>query len=192
MLAKTKPTPAAASSDAKEAPASSSSAAAAGGGADDGYNKYRKMLKIGQPKQSVANKMRQDGIDSSIIEDFEESGVLPNGNAMQASGGGISAGASKSGAAAALAAHLGGKKGDGAGSGGSGSGTGKLTDEEEKLVAKYRKMLKIHMPQQSVINRMRQDGVDKNLIDKMFGSGSASSGIEGSGAKKTKKKEEPS
>ena len=169
---------------------------------DDGYNKYRKMLKIRQPIQSVANRMRQDGVDAEIIEEFEESGVLPGGNAMASSsssggaaGGGISTGASKSGAAAALMAHLGGKKGGGSSAGSASKSEGKpgkLTPEEEKLVSKYRRMLKINMPKQSVINRMRQDGVDKALIDKMFGSGSASSGLEGTGGGKKKKKEAPS
>ena len=54
-------------------------------------------------------------------------------------------------------------------------------------------MLKIEQPKASVANRMRQNGVDKAIIDKMFGSGSANSrsGLEGKGTK-TKKKEEPS
>ena len=68
---------------------------------------------------------------------------------------------------------------------------GKSTPEEKKLISKYSRMLKTNIPQQSIINRMRQDGADKALIDKMFGSDSASGGEVTGGAKK-KNKEAPS
>ena len=168
---------------------------------DDGYNKYRKMLKIRLPVQSVANKMIQDGIDATIIAAFEDSGVLPNGNAMKGSSSTNGGSNDKGAVAAMLMARLGGKnKGGGEGgkpgnSGESGkssksgeSGVVKLTEEEEKKVCKYRKMLKIKMPEQSVKNRMRQDGVDKALINKMFGTGGASGGAVKTGT--TKKREE--
>ena len=94
--------------------------------ADDGLSKYRKMLKIGMPKASVVNRMRQDGIDKEVIRNYEENDVL--------------------------------KKAEKA----------RISEEDEKKLSKYRKMLKICMPRQSVINRMRQDEVGAPLIALLF------------------------
>ena len=162
---------------------------------DDGYNKYRKMLKMGIPKQGVANKMIQDKIDKDIIEKFEETGVLPNGNAI-ASSSSSNANAKPAGGMAALAAaikkkaaaplpappfapKLPGKKG----------GKPKLTEEEEAKVVKYRKMLKMGLPEQSVMNKMTQDKIDQSLIDKMFDKGSVSGGSSVGIGRKAEKKE---
>jgi hypothetical protein len=43
-----------------------------------------------------------------------------------------------------------------------------LTDEEEKIAGKYRKMLKMNVPAQAVNNKMAQEGVAKNIIDALF------------------------
>lgn len=48
--------------------------------ADDGLNKYRKMIKFRMPKDSIINRMRMDKISPAIIEAYEESGNLPGGS----------------------------------------------------------------------------------------------------------------
>ena len=165
---------------------------------DDGYNKYRTMLKIRQPRQSVVNRMIQDGIDATIIAAFEDSGVLPNGNAMKGSSGtstpntdaGVTVTLTKAGQSpvgigqaglpaaapvpiapvpvAPVPAVVVAGEGNQC-KGGIVGIASELSEDDEKKVSKYRKMLKINIPKQSVMNRMIQDGVDKALIDKMFG-----------------------
>eukprot|EP01084_Bolivina_argentea_P034137 63181_1 len=43
-----------------------------------------------------------------------------------------------------------------------------LSEDKEIIGAKYKKMLKIGLPQQSVINKMRQDGISKQIISAVF------------------------
>lgn len=142
--------------------------AAAAPAADDGLNKYRKMLKMRLPPQSVMNKMRQDKVDASIIAKFEETGQLPGGNAI--GGGGAAAGGGGLPAPPIPAAPA-------AASG----GAPKLTPEEEAKVTKYRKMLKMKLPEQSVKNKMKQDKIPQSLIDKMFGESGGGGGKAGGG-----------
>ena len=94
--------------------------------------KYRKMLKIGMPKQSVINRMRQDSMTAILIAMLFQ-------NAPEAQ-----------------------QQNDGD------SGPFKPTPEDEAKLMKYRKMLKIHMPKQSVINRMVQDQCTPDLIGILF------------------------
>lgn len=45
---------------------------------DDGLDKFRKMIKMKIPKPAVINKMKQEGVDNSIIMKYELSGKLPD------------------------------------------------------------------------------------------------------------------
>ncbi|ETO35247.1 hypothetical protein RFI_01816 [Reticulomyxa filosa] len=150
------------------------------GGGDDAYAKYRKMLKMGMPKQSVINKMIQDKVDKSAIDTLESTGELP--------GGGAASGASTAAPSNPVAALIAGNA-NATASTTTATATATLTPEEEAKLAPYRKMQKINMPQQSIINKMIQDGIDKALIDKMFGGGKDAS--KGETKADAKKKEEP-
>lgn len=122
------------------------------GGGDDGqnavYNKYRKMLKIRMPKQSIINRMIQDGVDKAVIARFESEGILP-GNAAAKRHSENESNSKQS--AEAMAEPI--------------------TAPKKDEWAKYRKMVKIRMPKQSVINRMVQDGIDRAIIDQFESSG---------------------
>ena len=55
------------------------------GGQEDKYEKYRKMLKMGLPRQAVENKMIQDGIDPACLT--SSSKAEPQAEATKAEGG---------------------------------------------------------------------------------------------------------
>lgn len=94
--------------------------------------KYRKMLKIGMPRQSVINRMRQDAVNAaSIAKLFPDAPEGQKQSAVQ-------------------------------------NGEDGPTAEQDLKLKKYRKMLKIHMPRQSVINRMVQDQMGPELIRFLF------------------------
>lgn len=95
------------------------------------------MLKFKMPKASVINRMRQDGIDPEIIEEYEETDTLPGAQAPLVN---------------AVSAPV-----------VSGVATPKANAANDEL-KKYRTMLKIRQPIASIVNRMRQDGIDKNII----------------------------
>eukprot|EP01084_Bolivina_argentea_P067460 122841_1 len=114
---------------------------------DDGLNKYRKMLKFKMPKTSIVNKMRQDGVDKSIIKQFEDSDTLPGGNAIGSS--------SNTNSTPQKPENSKPKQNI-------------LSSEDEKKLSKYKKMQKLNMPKQSIINRMRQDGISIKLIGLLY------------------------
>ncbi len=106
------------------------------------------MLKIRMPKQSIINRMIQDGVDRAVIALFESEGILPGNEPV-----------------AAVKSHS------------ENEAVAAVSDSKQSAVpvkdewAKYRKMVKIRMPKQSVINRMVQDGVDRAIIDRFESSG---------------------
>ena len=111
--------------------------------ADAALDKYRKMIKFKMPKHSILNRMRQDGIDRAIMEQFEENEVLPGGNS-------VAAPPSSSNEPKQSEQEQKDKE--------------KESQSMEDGLGKYRKMKKLKMPSASIANRMRQDGVDKAVI----------------------------
>jgi len=99
------------------------------------------------------NRMRMDAIDSNVISQYESSGQLPGGNtSTTVSSLTTPAPTTKDADSAPKQTTV-----------------VKLTEDEEKLVEKYRKMEKMGLAQQSIMNKMVQDGVSKDLINKMYG-----------------------
>eukprot|EP01084_Bolivina_argentea_P057480 105026_1 len=47
---------------------------------NDELNKYRKMIKFKMPKNSIINRMRQDGVNKNIIQQYVDMNSLPGGN----------------------------------------------------------------------------------------------------------------
>ncbi|ETO00349.1 hypothetical protein RFI_37098, partial [Reticulomyxa filosa] len=82
---------------------------------DDPYTKYRKMLKMSMPKQSIINRMVQDKLNKDVIDAFEKTGELPAAAAAAA----VNPGATPAAPPPSLPV---------------------FTAEEEKLAEKYRKM----------------------------------------------------
>ena len=97
--------------------------------APDEYAKYRKMLKMNIPFLAVLNKMKQSGVAQAVLQKFELTGELP----PPPSGGAAPAAASPT-------------PNDG--------------------LDKYRKMIKMNIPKAAVVNKMKQSGVDKAIIQK--------------------------
>ncbi len=93
--------------------------------------KYKKMLKIGMPRQSVINRMRQDAVSVAVIAKLFPDAPEGQKSVVQ-------------------------------------NGEDGPTAEQDLKLKKYRKMLKIHMPPQSVINRMVQDQMGPDLIRFLF------------------------
>lgn len=110
---------------------------------DKELEKYRKMVSVGVPHQSVANKMRQEGVDAKKIDDFEITFGLKTNIAKQAHGGQMKEKVDSK----AMVEEC------------------KLRIENEKTLLKYRKMASVGVPHQSIANKMRQEGVDKKLIE---------------------------
>lgn len=106
---------------------------------DAALAKYRKMASVGVPHQSIANKMRQEGIDPKKIQDFEAAFGLsvckpPNHNSVGQTDIGDVVNSCKS------------------------------RFENDASVLKYRKMASVGVPHQSIANKMRLEGVDQKKI----------------------------
>ncbi len=105
---------------------------------DGELTKYRKMATVGVPPQSIANKMRQDGIPAVKIESFEVAFGLkeikhptaPNADKQ----------------------HLSPEE-------------CKALFHEDGGLTKYRKMATVGVPPQSIANKMRQDGISAVKIE---------------------------
>jgi hypothetical protein len=89
--------------------------------------KYRKMLKMGMPEGAVIQKMSVDGVAKNI-QDSVIAGEVPPPTARPKA----------------------------------------LTAEEENDATKYRKMLKMGMPEGAVIQKMSVDGVAQNIQDSVI------------------------
>eukprot|EP00490_Sorites_sp_Unknown_P019033 CAMPEP_0114656524 /NCGR_PEP_ID=MMETSP0191-20121206/12472_1 /TAXON_ID=126664 /ORGANISM="Sorites sp." /LENGTH=180 /DNA_ID=CAMNT_0001873909 /DNA_START=258 /DNA_END=797 /DNA_ORIENTATION=- len=145
------------------------------------------MKKIGMPTQSVINRMIQDGISKDIIEEFEETGVLPGGNALPSSN--ATPNDNITDPKARLGALLKGRGKPAIATKGA-TATKKITAEDEQKLTKYKKMKKLNMPKQSIINRMRQDQMPANLIGYLFPDAVEGKSATKRGAKKAKPKNE--
>ena len=107
---------------------------------DAALAKYRKMASVGVPHQSIANKMRQEGIDSKKIDDFEVAfGVRVCDPKNHDRVGGADTRDSVN--------------------------TCKSRFENDATVLKYRKMASVGVPHQSIANKMRLEGVDSKKIE---------------------------
>lgn len=100
--------------------------------------KYRKMTKMGLPEEAVRHKMNQDGISDKIISEVFGESL----SGLAESTGVLVPEASKSSLS--------------------------LTEEEEAVVAEYRKMKKMGMPEDAVRHKMTQDGVDTRIVAAIF------------------------
>ena len=92
-------------------------------------SKYRKMLKMGIPPDAVKHKMTSDDIKQKIMD-----------------------------------AVIGGPGGENK----AGTPGLKLTDEEEATASKYRKMMKMGVPEDGVRHKMAMEGVDAKIIAAVF------------------------
>jgi hypothetical protein len=95
--------------------------------------KYRRMLKMGIPKDGVKHKMKSDQVDSKIVEAVF---AVDSGTDF------ISEDDSKA----------------------------KLTSEEEEIADKYRKMLKMGIPKGGVTHKMMKDQIDAKIVEAVLGS----------------------
>ena len=90
-------------------------------------SKYRKMLKMGVPPDAVRYKMTSEGVDAEIINAVLN---VPKPN----------------------------------------EDLNGLSEEEEIIASKYRKMLKMRVPPDAVRHKMTSEGVDTKIIDAVFAS----------------------
>eukprot|EP01083_Nonionella_stella_P043405 117082_1 len=126
------------------------------GGGQDKFNKYRKMIKFKMPKTSIVNRMRQDGVDLSIIDAYKENDTLPGGMSVATAAVQVDKGRKDPKAALMSMLHKNKTQNNSA-----------KKDDDAKL-NKYKRMIKMNIPKQSVINRMRQDQVSSSLIAMLF------------------------
>ncbi len=108
-------------------------------------SQYRKMMKIGLPVGAVRHKMMSDEVPQHI-----QTSVI----AGEVSGGGTSS-----------SRTTGGPPGRSAPSGGPVS---KLSPEEENVAGKYRKMMKMGLPEGAMRHKMNSDGVPQHIQDSVL------------------------
>ena len=108
-------------------------------------SKYRKMLKMHVPPQSVENKMKMESIDQKLIDVLFSSPPPPP--SVEAPPPLHIPTEDESTPAATVA---------------------ELSSEDEAKLTKYRKMLKMHVPPQAVENKMNQEGIEQKLIAALF------------------------
>jgi len=105
---------------------------------DTKFKKYTKMLSLGIPLDAVVHKMAKDGVDTDNVESFkvDNAGTGTRQKELPPP--------KDNGEANILNAK-------------------ELINKDPSL-AKYKKMLSLHIPAQSVANKMRQDGVGRDTI----------------------------
>eukprot|EP00984_Skeletonema_dohrnii_P004426 scaffold1581_cov124-Skeletonema_dohrnii-CCMP3373.AAC.1 len=107
-------------------------------------SKYRRMLKMGIPLDAVKHEMKKEGVDpkiASAVADEAPPHVTLIEHATPAKP------KSKSGSTAGPA----------------------LSEEEEEIASKYRKMLKVCIPKDAVRHDMKKEGVSEKIIEAIFG-----------------------
>ena len=92
-------------------------------------SKYRKMLKVGMPKDAVLHAMKKDGVNDKIVEAIKST----------------------------INDQL------------SVPGCNQWSLEEEKILARFKKMLRLSVPHEAVRNKMVLENVDKKLIEEVLG-----------------------
>ena len=110
---------------------------------DEKYAKYLKMVKIGLPKPSVAQKMFKDG----VVDTFDSGLILLEGDLDKP-------------APAVAATPVAMKKAEPVASGDT------IVVSEHETYRKFFKMLKVGMPAEMVKMKMTQEGVDASYLDK--------------------------
>ena len=101
---------------------------------------YRKMLKMGLPDDAVKHKMIQDAVGPEIIQS-----VLNREVPAKNSGGNSSAGAS------------------------GGNTAIQLSTDEEAIAGRFRKMLKMGLPEDAVRQKMSVEGIDQRIMAAVLG-----------------------
>jgi hypothetical protein len=90
------------------------------------YQKFFKMLKIGMPIETIQKKMQQEGFDASILDRNPQERVdVPSGNEVQ-----------------------------------------KIAIGEHPIYSKYFRMLKVGLPKDAVKEKMNEEGLNSEMIDK--------------------------
>eukprot|EP01084_Bolivina_argentea_P014066 26303_1 len=100
--------------------------------------KYTRMKKMRLPEGAIRNKMKQDGIDSGLIDTFfngidfhrnKKTNTISNTHVQSYPLSGV---------------------------------------KKENKLAKYTRMKKMRLPEKAIRNKMKQDGIDSGLIDTFF------------------------
>eukprot|EP00984_Skeletonema_dohrnii_P032541 scaffold26886_cov96-Skeletonema_dohrnii-CCMP3373.AAC.1 len=107
-------------------------------------SKYRRMLKMGIPLDAVKHSMKKEGVDPKIA-----SAVAEEASPHVAVIAPVTPAKPKS------------KSGSTAGP--------VLSEEEEKIASKYRKMLKFCIPKDTVRHDMKKEGVSEKIVEAIFG-----------------------
>ena len=113
-------------------------------------NKYRKMLKMGVPLEGVQHKMKLEGIDLKIVSSLAVGGASSStiSNAADDSATVGKPPASKSSAKAVGPT---------------------LSKEEDTIASKYRNMLKVCIPKEAVLHKMKQECVNAKIVEAVLG-----------------------
>lgn len=105
-------------------------------------SKFRRMLKMGIPLEAVQHGMKKEGVNPKIAAAVAEE-APPQVTVSEP----MTPAKPKSGSAAGPA----------------------LSEEEEKIAAKYRKMLKLCIPKDAVRHDMKKEGVSDKIVEAIFG-----------------------
>jgi len=114
-------------------------------------NKYRKMLKMGVPLEGVEHKMKQESVDLKIISAIVEE-ASPSSSNDSSQNETVAKKPSKPQNSAKSVV-----------------GGPALSKEEEKIASKYRGMLKVCIPKDAVLHKMKQEDVSAKIVEAVLG-----------------------
>jgi len=114
-------------------------------------NKYRKMLKMGVPLEGVQHKMKQESVDLKIISAIVEE-ASPSSSNDSSQNETVAKKPSKPQNSAKSVV-----------------GGPALSEEEEKIASKYRGMLKVCIPKDAVLHKMKQEDVSAKIVEAVLG-----------------------
>lgn len=107
-------------------------------------SKYRRMLKMGIPLEAVKHAMKKEGTDSKIV-----SAVAGEASPQVTVAATVTPAKPKSKSSSTIGPVL--------------------SEEEEKIASKYRKMLKLCIPKDAVRHDMKKEGVSDKIVEAIFG-----------------------
>ncbi len=123
--------------------------------------KFKKMLKCGVPADAIRHKMTCDGVSTNVQSIvFQESSPTDEINKVEK----VQNEPSKSSIANMLEGHFQKRLSQDTGPDTRQTQELTLTEEEEVIASKYRKMLKVGMPMDAVTHAMNRDQVDRKII----------------------------
>ena len=104
-------------------------------------SRFQKMVKMGMPEDAIRFKMEQEGVEEKIIKAVLAAEAPPSTPAPALAAATVSA-----------------------------ASISQLSDEEEAIASRFRKMVKMGMPEDAIRFKMEQEGVEEKIVNAVLAS----------------------